>query len=326
MDRVDSTLQTYVEGGQLSPSLAADLSRSLHERHVDVRQRLAELVAYVGAGLAVLGIVVIGAEIWEDFSQVVRAGVPALLSAALLVGMRFVIVSVPALTDHPVRGRVAQVMGTAAAVLAVLAVSVAFQRPAGEYYYDQFEYQTAIAFAVGAVIAFVASRWVPGAITTLGFGILLFATGMSTLAALDWDGGPEGPGTWMLIFGLSAALLLWRVFPPEWLTRSLGIAIWLMGSMVLMLSHLETGTPQAWTWVGRAAALALIVIGTQYFVRGGDWTWAFGAALAAALLVGLWFSEALNAGVALLVAGLVMILIGTGLFAWRRAGQRHPVT
>lgn len=325
MDRIDRTLQAYVDEGRLTAELADQMRHDFHEQHVDIRQRAAELIAYAGAGLAVLGVVVIGAEVWSDFTQVVRAGVPALLSVALLIGMRFVVTSVPSLIEHPVRGRIAQVMGSAAAVLAVLAVSVAFQRPEGEYG-REFEYQTSIALAVGVVVAFVASRWAPGFITTLVGGVLLFALGMSVIEAFGWSIGPVGPGVWMVTLGAGSALVLCRYFPPAWLTRALGIAVWLMGSMALILSREELYNDEIWTWVGRLSALALIVVGGWLFMQGGDWTWALGAALAAAMLVGLWFSEALNAGVALLLAGLVMIAIGAGLFAGRRAGQGTGVT
>jgi hypothetical protein len=60
------------------------------------------------------------------------------------------------------------------------------------------------------------------------------------------------------------------------------------------------------------------------FARSGSLSWAVGAALAAAMLIGLWTAQALNAGMALLVAGLVLILIGGGLGLWRRSAGKDP--
>ncbi len=131
-DRLDRTILEFVDTGQITPEVAQELSRELHHPPIDVKQRLAELAGYVGAGLAVLGVVVIASQVWSDFGQVLQALVPAVLSAGLLLGTYLVVHAVPHISEHPVRGRIAQVMGVASAVFALLATAVAFDPAPGE--------------------------------------------------------------------------------------------------------------------------------------------------------------------------------------------------
>ena len=321
-DRLDRTILEFVDTGQITPEVAQELSRELHHPPIDVKQRLAELAGYVGAGLAVLGVVVIASQVWSDFGQVLQALVPAVLSAGLLLGTYLVVHAVPHISEHPVRGRIAQVMGVASAVFALLATAVAFDPAPGE----TFRWQMFIAMLVGLAVTLVVAHWSPGFIASAAVAILLFFAGLSFIDGLGiWEEEEFGIAfsLWMLVLGAIAALVLHRFLPPAWLMRAAGVGLWLMGSWVLMIMSHEPGFDLAnWVWVGRAAAVALVVAGTWFFVRGGDWPWAAGAALAMAILVGMWSAEAINAGVALVVAGLALIAVGVALAAWRR-GVHH---
>lgn len=322
MDRLDRTLDHFVADERMTPGLAEDLRREYHHVHVDIRQRLAELAGYAGAALAVIGIVIIGSQVWSDFAQIVRAGIPALLSAGLLLGAWLVVRSVPHISEHPVRGRLAEVMGVCSAVLGTLAMAVAFPRTEQEYA-ERFNWQMMLAFGVGLVIAVVASRIAAGVITTLGCAAFLFAFGTTVLSYVQWDTGPGLYGLFMVVLGVGAVTVFYRFFPPPWLTQFLGVAAWLFGNLMLLMSRDEYSAREEpywyWMWLGRLSALALVVAGSWLFVRGGPWPWAVGAVLSAALLVGLWSAEALNAGVALVLAGLVLIVIGLVLLRWRRS-------
>ena len=324
MDRLDRTLDHFVNDGRMTPGLAEDLRREYHHVHIDARQRLAEIAGYAGAALAVIGLIVIGSQLWSDFAQVVRAGIPAVASAGLLVGTWLVVRAVPHISEHPVRGRLAEVMGVCSAVLGTLAVAVAYPQPPQEYE-DRFNWQMTAAFAVGLAIAFIVSRWAPGLIATAACAILLFLLGSSALSAVHWDRGPGPYGLFMVVIGVAGVAWLYRFFPPPWLTQFLGVGAWLMGNMMLIMSREEYEYTQRpywyWMWIGRVSALALIVAGTWLFVRGGQWPWAVGAILSAAMFVGLWSAEALNAGVALILTGLVLIGVGLGLVWWRRRTQ-----
>lgn len=312
IDRLDRTLNHFVEDGRLTPELAAEVSHDYHEHHVDVRQRLAELAGYAGAGLACIGLLVIGSQVWTDFSLVIRAVLPALGSAALLVGTWRLVRSVHHISEHPARGRVAQTMGAASAVLALLAVIVVFSPETG----DMPEWVLLVASGIGLLISLAVWRWTPGFINTLATAVLAFVAGLSTVAALGLTDG-NAMAFAVVAMGAAASLLFSRFFPPEWLTRAMGLVIWLQGTIALMTA---IGDPAP--WVGRASALALVVIGTWLFARGGDWLWAVAAGMSAALLVGLWSLEAVNAGVALIIAGLVLIAAGLLLAGLRRAGQQ----
>lgn len=324
MDRLDRTLDHFVNDGRLTPDLAEDLRREYHHVHVDVRQRLAELAGYAGAALAVIGLIVIGSQVWSDFTQIVRAGIPAIASVALLIGTWLVVHAVPHISEHPVRGRLAEVIGVCSAALGTLAMVVAFPQPPQEYD-DRFNWQMTLAFAVGLAIAFVVSRLAPGIITTLACAVFLFLFGTSALSAVQWDRGPGPYGMFMVVIGVAGVVWLYRFFPPPWLTQFLGVWSWLIGNLMLIMSREEyemTLQPHwYWTWIGRASALALIVAGTWLFVRGGQWPWAVGAILSAAMFVGLWSAQALNAGVALVLTGLVLIGLGLGLLWWRRSTE-----
>lgn len=319
MDRLDRTLHHLVDEGRVSVLLADEISQEFHERHVDVKQRLAELAGYAGAALATVGLVVIGAQVWDDFDQVLRAGIPAAGCIALMVAVRFTVRSVPHLVEHPVRGRLAQVMGLVAAILGTLAIVVAFPGP--DY---GSSWNTPMAIAVGLALVLLTCVWAPGILSTVGAAGFTLAFAMSAGDAAHW-GGPGEYGVIFVVLGASAALLLKRFFPPAWFTQVLGIAAWLFGSLMLLMSHEEyalRGEPWGlWMWLGRAAVVAIILVGTWHFAHGQDVSWAVGAAAGAAMLVGLWSAEALNAGVALVLAGVVLIGVGLLMVLWRRSAQ-----
>lgn len=318
IDRLDRTLNHFVEEGRLTPELAAEVSHDFHVHPVDVRQRLAELAGYAGAGLATIGLLVIGSQVWTDFSQVIRAGLPALASAGLLVGTWLLVRSVGHISEHPARTRAAQVMGGVSSVLALLALIVLFSPETG----DMPDWALLVGSGTGLLISLVVWRWVPGFINTLVTAVLAFVTGLAVMAAL---GLGDTPAMAFMVVGLgvAASLLFNKFFPPEWLTRALGLFVWLQGILMLMTAEVSYSQPDtALRWAGRVCALALVLIGAWLFTRGGDWLWAVAAGLAAALLVGLWSAQALNAGVALIVAGLVLIAAGLVLAGLRRAEQR----
>jgi hypothetical protein len=322
LDRLDRTLNHFVDDGRIAPEVAAQISQEFHVHPVDVRQRLAELAGYAGAGLATVGLVIIGSQVWTDFSLLIRAAAPALVSAALLVGAWWLNRSVGHISEHPVRGRVAQTMGAASSVLALLAMVVAFSPESG----DMPSWVLLVASSTALVISLVVWRWVPGFINTLACAVFAFVTGLSLMDVLGFG---DGPAMALVVVGLgaAAALLLNKFFPPEWLTRGLGLMVWLQGTAALMTAELGYNHPDTpLRWAGRASALALIVIGAWLFARGSDWLWAIAAGTAAALLVGLWSLEAVNAGVALIIAGLVLIAAGLVLAGLRRAEQRAKLS
>lgn len=317
-DRLERTLTHFIDDGRLPPDVATDISREYHHRDVDPRQRIAELSAYAGAVLVTIGLIVIGTNVWTSFTDAVRVAIPAVASAGLLFGTWWAVHAHP---QHAVWHRAAQVAGEVSAVLAVLAVVMIFQRPGG--YNGDWDWHFAVATGVGLLVSFVVSRWAPGVLTTLGTGILALLCGISVLQSPAlWHQGPDLIGFYMIGLGATAALVLYRWFPPPWLTLVMGMVAWLQGTMILLLA-MEPGigeTPdEPLRWAGRLSALALVVIGTWIFARGGEWPWAVGAALAAAMLVGLWSLVAVNAGVALLLAGAVLLAVGAALFAYRRA-------
>lgn len=252
-DRLDRTLTHFVDEGLLTADLAADVSREYHQRRVDVRQRLAELAGYMGAALATMGIIVIASRVWSDVGQVMRAGLPALGAVVLLLGARLVMRSVPDITAHPVRGRVTSVMGVVAAVLAVLATAVALGGP-GDHG-EPFGWQMFIAVLVGLSVALIVARWSPGFISTSAVGVLLVFLGVAFLDGLGLREHDFGIAMafWLLALGASAALGLWRLLPPAWLTLAAGVGAWLMGCWTLIIMSrdpfLDIG---GWVWAGRA--------------------------------------------------------------------------
>ena len=324
LDRLDRTLTHFVDEGRLAPDLAAELSRELHPPKTDAKQRLAELAAYAGAGLATIGLIVIGAEVWSGFSELIRAALPAMASAGLLLGAWLVVRSVPEVSAHPVRARLSQVMGVVASVLAVLATFMVLP-PAGGYSGD-WDWHFSVAATVGLVVCFVASRWSSGAITTLGLVALATMSGISWLqpvvVAMDSAWPVAG---FVIVLGAGLCLGLAAYLPPDWLTRIVGLVLWLQGNLVLLTA--TVGYPDApdelMRWVGRLSALILVVVGTWLFAKGAEWMWAIAAALSAAMLVGLWSMAAVNSGVSLLLAGFVLIAVGAGLAWWRRASAQR---
>jgi hypothetical protein len=324
MDRLDRTLEHFVDDGRMSVDLAEDLSREFHSHHVDIRGRLAELVGYAGAGLAILGVVLIGSQVWTGLGEILRAGIPAVACAGLLLGAWAVVHHVD-LFAHPVRSRLGQVLGICSAIMGAVTVMVAFPMPAEGI--DR-PWQPTVALGVALVISFAVSRWAPGFISTLGVGGFVFGFGIAAITMLPIDQPGPGPfGLYMVGLGALAAFVLHPYFPPGWLTEVMGLYAWLQGTLMLLVANQEyeaMGHPAPyWAWVGRVSAVMLVVLGTWIFARGGDWPWAVGAALAAAMLVGLWSAEVLNAGIALLVAGFVLIAVGLALAGGRKV-LHHP--
>lgn len=322
MDRLDRTLEHFVDDGRMSVALAEDVSREFHTHHVDVKGRLAELAGYGGAVLGIVGVVLIGSQVWTDLGQILRAGIPAVACAGLLLGAWAVVHGID-VAAYPVRGRLAQVMGVCSAIMGALTVIVAFPMPDD----SDRPWQPTVALAVALLITFAVSRWAPGFISTLGVGGFLFGFGLAAMQLLPIDQPGPGPfGLYMVALGAVAALALQSHFPPAWLTQLMGLFAWLQGTLMLLLANQEYEVmeqPQPfWVWLGRASALLLAGLGTWVFARGGDWPWAVGAALAAAMLVGFWSAEALNAGIALLVAGFVLIAVGLALAGGRKALHR----
>lgn len=323
MSHLEQTLNHLVEQGRMPADLADEVREEYRNHHIDVRARLAELAAYAGAACAVVGMAVLGSQIWSDVTQVLRALIPALCACGLLFATWLLARRHPA--PNTARARLAQVLGVCAAALGAVAVAVALAPPVLD---DARPAQPALAFGSGLVIAIVASRLAPGFLTTLATGVLASATGLSAIGLLPLDTGGPGPaGLFLVLLGVTAALAVPDVLPPAWLTRLMGISAWVFGSLLLLMSHEEydyIGQPQpVWTWLGRVAALGIVTIGSISFARGGDWSWAVGAAVGAAMLVGLWSATAVNAGVALLVAGLVLVSVA-GLLALSRRGHPPP--
>ncbi len=315
MNRLDQTLDHFVDDGRITAELAADLRREYHRTPTDTRQRLAELAGYAGAGLAITGLVVIGSQLLDDIGLALRAGLLAAGCAGLLGGSFALARTIGQADRHPARRRLSQVMGVCSAILAALTVVVVTA--------PDDRYTSTVALALGACVAVVVTRWAAGVITTLAVTAFVFGTGTAALGLLPiGDGGPGPYGAFMVLLGALSAFVLHRWFPPAWLTRALGVGLWLLGDFMLLMSHEEYEVLQQprgyWTWLGRLGAVVLVFLGTWLFGRGGEWFWALGAAVSAAMLVGLWSATALNAGVALVLAGAVLIATGLGLAGWRR--------
>ncbi|HEY4614947.1 MAG TPA: hypothetical protein VIG75_05770 [Citricoccus sp.] len=288
--------------------------------------RLTEVVAYAGAALVVVAIVLLGAQYWGEVSPAQRslilAGIALVLLAGALVVVRVAGGAWAGRDRLDARPRfLAGTLVTAASVAAGLALGSwildTFFPPPD---YDQYNVSTVAGVGLALVVLGLGYALAPSVLLHLG---LALATVVLLLSV--WTGDDVGAEILRAVLVLAAGAL-WltlalvrRGWSEPQLGGAVGALLLFLGSQ-LLLAHPEPGWAHAVTFV-----LALGLFGL-YWWRG--W-WPFLAVAVLALTTAVtealveWTDGSLGAGGAVLVAGLVLLAASGGAMLLRQ--RRHRV-
>jgi hypothetical protein len=280
--------------------------------------RFAEIGAYLGAALvAAAGAVVIGQQ-WGDMTYAVRVGVLGLTTLVLVLAALGVVLfrGSRAWEDLPNGDTLRRLAGTlftlgaGAAFGTVMVAMLSEQAAVSEFEAGRATFiaaGTAFAILVVARIQAVSALALFGAMVGMVAGVLAMTTQDDeySVRAMQWVLLATGL-TWALVATYS------RLLRNRTLGTALGLALALFGGTVV------ADNP----WSQRIALLALVGITLGVYLTRPSWPYITAAILAAVLLTVTWVGEAVGAALALLSAGVVvLVLAGGALFLHVRRGS-----
>lgn len=306
---------------------------------------LPEILGYVGAALVGSALLTLVSQLWEGWSAWTRVAVVAVaLAAAGIAGL--VVAGLSGwrsglAAGSAFRRRIVALLLAAASMLAgltTLLVLDALGRVEASW--------AALAAGVVAFAAAVGTAWLVRAVLST----LAMAAGTAWLVAgvaLAWQ---PSETAWYLPLLLVIPAAAWVLVAPRLLaapalSEALGWAVALQslfafamytppevadvvfvdesGTGVAMVDQAIADAQQTQAWVARGLLVLLAVVGMGMFLRGGRWPWAAGgvlAAVAATLAIG---GQTLNVVMALLVAGVALLLCSVFLLVARRRGDQR---
>jgi hypothetical protein len=288
--------------------------------------RLTEVIAYAGAALVVVAVILLGAEYWGDLTALQRTLILGGIAAVLLAGALLIVRAAGGswLLRDRLGARPRFLAGTlvvAAAVAAGVALgSWILHANFPPRTYDLHNVSMTSGLAVALVVLLIGYVLAPSP-------LLHLALGLATVVLLTsvWTGEGYRAEVLRAVLVLAVAALwlalglLGRWWSEPQLGGAIGALLLLLGAQML-LAHPEPGWAHAVTFV---VALALFAL---YWWRG--W-WPFLAvgviALTAAVTEALieWTDGSLGAGGAVLVAGLVLLAASGGAVVLRQRRGRH---
>lgn len=276
--------------------------------------RLAEVGAYLGAGLVVAAGIVVVAQQWSDMSYAVRVGVMAGVSVVLVVaGLVPVMLRRGRPWDGLAYGQTQRrlsgtllTMGAAAGYATVLVAMLSEQANVTE---DEAGWASIIGAALAFAILMVARLQ---ADTPLGeIGMFASATaayiGLIQIAAND--------RTVLIQWTLLALGLTWagvatftRLMRHQQLITCLG----------LLEAFFAAATIAESAWSQRLALAVLIAVSLAVYLSRPSWPYITTATLGAVVLTVTWVGEAVGPAVAMLTAGVVLLLLAGGALVLRK--------
>lgn len=299
------------------------------------RNPLPEILGYVGAALVGSALLTLVMQSWDAWSAWTRVGVVATATAA--VGVTAVVLAVMAgwrsgLASGPAgRRRLSALLLAAASLLAGLTTTVLLDALG----YPNASWTVLVAGAVAFVAAAGTAWLVRAVLSTLAVaaGALWLVAGV----AVAWQ---PSETAWYLPLLLLVPAAAWLAVAPRLLavpalSEALGWAFALQPLLAyamfvppevvgdVYVDQAMVDAQQTQAWVARGLLALLAVVGMSMFLRGGRWPWAAGgvlAAVGATLAVG---GQTLNVVMALLVAGVALLLCSAFLLVARRRADRR---
>lgn len=276
--------------------------------------RLAEIGAYLGAGLLVAAGIVVVAQQWADMTYGVRVGVMAgvalvlLLAAATPIAFRRHLAWADLANGDTLR-RLSGSLFTLGALAGFGTVMVAMLSGQAKV----TDAEVGWALIVGAALALVAlvfARWqadtplgeiaIFAAVTTAYIGVIQ-VTAYDRSVAIQWT---------LLALGLTWAMVgtFTRLMRHRTLITGLG----------LLEAFFAAATISEVTWSHRLALAALIAVSLGVYLLRPSWPYITAGTLGAVVLTVTWVGEAVGPAVALLAAGLVLLVLAGGALVLRR--------
>jgi hypothetical protein len=280
--------------------------------------RLAEIGAYLGASLVVAAGVVVVAQQWQEMGYAVRVTVMAATTLALLAAAVVLVGfahgrSWRDVTNGATLRRLCGTVFTLAALASFGTVLVAML--SGQETVSEAE--TATAFIVAGAVAFVilvaARLRADTPLTELG----LVAASVAVVAGviqLRFTDQPVAIQWTLLAVGLAWAMTgtFTRLLQHQTLVTSLGLVLALFGAATVAETE----------WSQRLALVTLMVVALAIYLVRPSWPYITAATVSAVVLTVTWVGAAVGAAVALLVAGLVvLVLAGAALWLHNRRRQ-----
>lgn len=276
--------------------------------------RLAEIGAYLGAGLVVAAGVVVVAQQWADMTYGVRVGVMAGVTLILILAAvtPVVIRRQRAWVDLPNGETLRRLSGTLFTLGALAGYgTILVAMLSGQARVTDAE--VGWASILGALLAFailLLARWQADtplsemamfAATTAAYVGVIQLTAIDRTVVIQWT---------LLALGLAwaAAATFTRWMRHRILITSLGLAE----------AFFAAATVADVTWSHRLALGVLIAFALGIYLMRPSWPYITAGTLAAVVLTVTWVGEAVGPAVALLAAGLVLLLMAGGALVLRR--------
>lgn len=285
-----------------------------------VAGRVAEVGAYLGAALVVAAGIVVVAQQWGDMSYAVRVSVMAGTTLALLLAASGPVAFLRGRRWDDVQNGDAlrRLSGTLFCVGAGAAFgTVLVTMLSGQGYVTESE--ASQAFIVAGLVAFavlVVARL--RADTPLGEAGLIAASVSIAAGTIQlWYTDESVVIQWtLLILGLAWALVatFTSVLRHHTLVTSLGLLVALFGAATI--ADVE--------WSHRLALATLITIALAIYLIRPTWPYITVATIAAVVLTVTWVGEAVGAAVALLAAGLVILVLAGGALLLHMRSRSAP--
>jgi hypothetical protein len=288
-------------------------------------RRLAEVGAYLGAALVVAAGIVVVAQQWVDMTYGSRVGVMVGTSLVLIAAATGLLLFCRGRTwdDVPNGDALRRLSGTLYA-LSALAVygTVLVAMLSGQT--EVSDDEAAMAFLVaglGALVVLLIARL--RADTPLGeLGLVASSVAVVMAGVQLWI--PDQPVTiqWTLLaVGLGWALVgtYTSLMRHHILTTALGLLLALFGAATIAEQP----------WSHRLALLTLIAVALAVYLTRPTWPYIAVATVAAVVLTVTWVGEAVGAAMALLAAGVVVLVLAGGalyLHMHRKAEGAQPKT
>ncbi len=283
--------------------------------------RLAEIGAYLGAGLVVAAGIVVVAQQWADMTYGVRVGVMTgvtlvlMFAAAALVATRRDRAWGDLANGETLR-RLSGALFSMGALAGFATVMVAML--SGQETVTDTELGSATILA--AVLAFailLVARW--QADTPLGEMAMFAAVTAGYVGVIEITANDR---TVLIQWTLMALGLAWAAVAT--FTRLLRHSM-LLTSLGLVEAFFAAATISEVTWSHRLALTVLILVSLGVYLLRPSWPYITAGTLSAVVLTVTWVGEAVGPAVALLAAGLVLLLLAGGALLLRRRRTVNPL-
>lgn len=286
--------------------------------------RLAEVGAYLGAALVLAaGAVVVGQQ-WADMTYAMRVGVVGVTTVVLLAAAFGVLVmhgGRPWAKDSQGQTlrRLCGTLFTAAAGAAFGTVMVALLSDQVHVGHTEAGRAVMLASATACAVLVVGLVLAGTALGEFGlFGSVVgIVAGLLVLTSRD-DESTIVLVQWCLV-AVGVAWAIMATYTNLLRNKNLGSAL----GLALAVSGGSIKGEDAWSQ--RLALLALVAISLAVYLTRPTWPYIAAAIVAAVLLIVTWVGQAVGAAVALLAAGVVVLVFAGGALALRQRRRVVPV-